>query len=133
MAHEISRNDLRTMPISQNLRGLKGPFVLDHFATETLLHRAGEEVERLKAELKQKEAQLSDFQKGIPIETAKTDGTVYNYYVTSEEKYEEVDRWEHVSWDERYGWHYWDYYCDRAETVKPKIVHPLPIAVKEDT
>lgn len=37
------------------------------------------EITSLKAELKQKDEKLSEFQNGLPIEKAKTDGTVYFY------------------------------------------------------
>lgn len=84
------------------------------------------EVATLKAELKLKDEKLSELTHGIPIEKAKTDGTVYNWH-------------DGKSW--RYVWYQLDGWTDGTFTkvsedtfftrqqlnmFRPKIVHPLP-------
>ena len=80
---------------------------------------------RLKAQVKELEEKLSEFQNGLPIEKAKTDGTVYNWH-------------DGKSW--RYVWYQLDGWTDGTFTkisedtfftrqqlnmFRPKIVHPL--------
>lgn len=84
------------------------------------------EIESLKAELKQKDEILSELKEGLPIEKAKTDGTVYNWH--------DGERW-------RYVWFQFDGWTDgtsreiavsafftknQLNMFRPKIVHPLP-------
>lgn len=81
-------------------------------------------------EIRSLKAKLSEHEKGLPIEKAKTDGTVYNW--------NDGNCWRHV-WYKSGGWtdgtlvKVYEGFSSRVEMtfVEPKIVHPLPSETKE--
>ena len=160
MAADHGRYDLSTMNLSSTVRGLKGPFVIDHHAVEQLLHEAGKlqkENENLKQENqahkinlkavgklnKQLKAKLSEYGKGIPIEKAK-DGQDYLLVIKSGDEIIRVAGRYHGEttvncnppftlgprWETDLNYRFYFYEEDKEET-ELLGVHPLPTQIPE--